>query len=92
MVPAGQNVICYFNDQRLGKIVVNKVAVGGDGQFNFATTSLSSEDYQMPSAFSITTTSGSGSWTYNTADADQVYSITENTPNGWVLTGAICSL
>ena len=89
-VAAGGSVTCTFNDQKLGTIIVNKVTQGGDGTFQFTTTSLVSENYPLPSTFSITTDSGHGSYVFNTADADQVYSITENVPAGWELEGITC--
>ena len=89
-VATGGSVTCTFNDQKLGTIIVNKVTQGGDGTFQFTTTSLVSENYPLPSTFSITTDSGHGSYVFNTADADQVYSITENVPAGWELEGITC--
>ena len=65
-------------------LIIVKNTVGGDGTFSFTTTG---EDI---SPFSITTTSNSGVQSFNGISAG-TYSVTENTPAGWMLTSATCN-
>jgi hypothetical protein len=65
-------------------LIIVKNTVGGDGTFNFITTG---EDL---SPFSISTTSGSGYRAFNSISAGS-YSVTEETPKGWVQTSNTCS-
>lgn len=78
----GETVSCTFNDRRRASIVVEKVTTGGDGTFAFTGSQ----------AFSITTTSGSGSNTtaFASVTPSATYTIAETVPPGWTLQGAAC--
>ena len=78
----GENVTCTFTDTRRGAIIVQKIAQGPDGMFNFAGSQ----------SFAITTTGGSGQDTTAYASvAPGTYTITETVPPGWSLTALSCS-
>jgi hypothetical protein len=63
-----------------GSIVVNTLAAGGDGTFEFVTTGGSG----LPETFSITTVNGFGTLTF-TDVASGTYSISELPKAGWTL-------
>ena len=83
----GQTVTCSYTDARGGTIIINKSAVGGDAKFNFTSTGGNA----LPASFSITTTGGSGSSTFNGL-VPGAYSVTESGPSSpWTFTSLSCS-
>jgi uncharacterized repeat protein (TIGR01451 family) len=71
---------------KIGTVVINKSAVGGDDTFSYTATGSS-----IPSSFSITTTSGSGSQTFSNL-ASGSYTVTEQgPPSPWVFTSLVCT-
>ncbi len=85
---AGENVRVTFTNTKNATIIVNKTAIGGDDTFNFATTG----DNGFPQSFSLTTSGGNASKTFNNILPDQTYSVSEPVPPaGWVLTNSSCT-
>jgi filamentous hemagglutinin family protein len=80
-VASGETVTVSFENKKLGTIVVEKTALGGNDTFNFTGTGGSN----LPGSFDITTTAGFGSTTFMDIDPDGAYGITENVPSGWSL-------
>jgi uncharacterized repeat protein (TIGR01451 family) len=77
---------------KIGTVVINKSAVGGDDTFNYTATGNSiPSGSSIPSSFSITTTSGSGSQTFSNL-ASGSYTVTEQgPPSPWVFTSLVCT-
>ena len=69
-----------------GTVVINKVAVGGNGTFNYTGTGAG-----IDSAFSITTSGGSGSKTFATDVELGIKTVTEQVPAGWIFKSLTCS-
>lgn len=70
----------------IGRIVIDKTALGGDATFDFTTSGTGG----LPASFQITTSSGSGSQTFNNI-APGTYTVTEsNPPAGWDFTDLVC--
>ena len=89
VVTAGNTAACavtntYTAPPTTGSITVTKTAVNGNGTFNFTgSTGIS--------AFAITTTSGTGTYTISNLTPG-TYTITETTPGtGWAQTSTTCS-
>jgi large repetitive protein len=81
----GNNISC-IQISTLGTVVINKSAVGGDDTFDYTATGTG-----IPSSFSITTTSGSGSQTFSNL-AFGSYTVTEQgPPSGWAFTSLACT-
>jgi hypothetical protein len=73
--------------QPVGTIVINKIAVAGNAQFNFTSTGGNA----LPASFSITTTSGTGTQIFNNI-ASGTYSVSESGPSlPWSFTSLSCS-
>jgi hypothetical protein len=83
---AGETVTCVFTNQKLGKIVLVKETLGGDGTFEFDTTGGST----LPADISINTSGGLGMAMYANIDPDNTYSIEEVIPTGWELNTPAC--
>lgn len=83
--PAGSTVIQGFTIRAFvpatNSITINKVAVGGDGTFNF-TGSLG--------AFGVATSNGTGQRVFTNLAAG-TYTVTETQLDGWSLTGLQCT-
>ena len=77
-----ENKTCTIPNVRRGSIVIVKNALGGDGTFNFTSSSLGN--------FSITTASGTGSTTFSSLDPANTYAAAETVPAGWELNSATC--
>jgi hypothetical protein len=88
---AGEVVKCTFTDKdpsKLGTIVVEKKAIGGDDTFSFTTTGGDGLD----GSFQIKTSGGYSSKTFTDIDTGLTYSVTESTPPGdWVFVGTNCT-
>jgi uncharacterized repeat protein (TIGR01451 family)/fimbrial isopeptide formation D2 family protein len=82
---AGETVTCTYTNTKRGMIVVQKIAIGGNGTFNYTTTGGNG----LPANFSITTVGGAGSQTYTNILTGN-YSVSETVPSDWLLTGAVC--
>ncbi len=80
----GDNVICYFENTKLGSITVTKYTDPGTAQtFNFTLTGLATG--------SATTNIGDGqSYTFNQLPPSVSYSLLENPTTGWDLTALKC--
>jgi hypothetical protein len=76
-------VTVTFHNSKLGTIVVVKNTLGGDdGTFGYTGTGGSN----LPASFSITTSGGTASVTYNNIDPDNTYGVSETVlPAGWEL-------
>ena len=79
----GETVTCYFENTRRGSIRVVKNTYGGDGTFEFTSSTLS------PSPFYLTTSSGTA-WTDFVDIPPDTYDVAETVPTGWDLTSATC--
>ena len=79
-----ETITCTFKNKKVekqGSIIIIKKAEGGDGKFDFASTSLGN--------FSIQTSSGSGQKSFSSL-ACKNYAVTENVPDGWELKKSYC--
>ena len=85
-VEPGEHITCTFVNEEYAKIVLVKNTIGGDGEFDFDATGDG-----LPADIDLTTTAGTASQTFENLDQDNTYSITENIPAGWNLTGFICT-
>lgn len=84
-VSLGHAVICTFtNTLNTGNITISKTTIGGDATFGYTSTIPSN------SSFSILTTSGTGSQTFNNVVVGS-YTVTESTLAGWNLTNLDCT-
>ncbi len=81
-VSKGDNVVCTFTNVRYGKIIVEKQTLPDGSQASFSFNASYDQD-----GFSLTDgqTNDSG----NLLPGE--YSVSENVPDGWDLTGATCS-
>jgi hypothetical protein len=80
-VDPGETVTCTYTNRKLGRVVVQKSAVGGDGTFSY-TGGLGS--------FTITTSGGTGSQVFDNV-VPGVYAVTEGAPPaGWDFVGVVC--
>jgi len=79
-VNAGETSACTITNAKKGNIVIKKVATGGTGSFTFTAS-------YNPDGFSI---NGGGQNDSGLLDPGE-YAVSENTPDGWTLTSAICS-
>ncbi len=77
----GETVVCTFTNAKLGKIVIQKQAVGGDGTFAF------SGDL---GGFDLKTANGLAKKDFFDLPAG-TYAVGESVPAGWDLTGARCT-
>ncbi|HRW50760.1 MAG TPA: hypothetical protein P5333_24750 [Caldilinea sp.] len=77
----GETVGCTFTNLKLGKLVVIKQSVGGEGTFQFGGT---------VGSFSLKTANGLAKKDFFDL-APGTYAITETVPAGWELTEATCS-
>ncbi len=79
---AGETVSCTFANRAAASVVIEKVAQGGDGTFNFTGTAN----------FSITTAGGFGqdSTTFASVTPGVPFSFSETVPAGWEFAGATC--
>lgn len=86
---AGETVTCTFTNRKLGRIVVQKVAQGGDAAFGFTGTG------NGMSHFTIVTSGGSGNHVFDNlvpGTAGGSRAITESgVPLGWDLTNVACA-
>ncbi len=78
----GETVTCTFENEKAGSIVIVKNTIGGDGTFDFSSSTLGN--------FSLTTTSNTASTTFSNLDVDVTYDAAETIPTGWDLTSATC--
>src|SRR5215204_957678 len=69
-----------------GKVIINKVAVGGDATFNYSGTGTG-----IDSSFSITTTGGTGSKTFETNVKPGTKTVTETALAGWQFKTLTCT-
>ena len=81
---AGDVVTCTFANTRLTRLTVVKQTLGGDGVFDFSSTTLT------PTAFSLTTTGGTAQRTFSDLRPGG-YDVSETVPAGWDWTGASCT-
>lgn len=79
----GETVTCTFENEKAGNIVIVKNTVGGDGTFDFTSSTLGN--------FSLTTASNTASTTFSNLDVDLTYEVAETVPAGWDLTSATCN-
>ncbi|HSL44287.1 MAG TPA: hypothetical protein VK897_12695, partial [Anaerolineales bacterium] len=79
----GETVTCTFENEKFGSIVIVKNTVGGDGTFDFTSSTLGN--------FSLTTASNTASATFSNLDVDLTYDVAETVPTGWDLTSATCN-
>jgi len=85
---AGENGRVTFTNTKNATIIVKKTAIGGDDTFNYATGGGDN----FPPSFSLTTSGGKASQTFNNILPDQTYSVSEDAPPaGWVLTNSSCT-
>ena len=82
---AGDNKTCTITNTKVGSLTISKTAVGDNGTFSFT---ISGNSYG-PLSQSITTSSGSGSYTANNIPSG-TYTATETVPNGWTKTSDTC--
>src|SRR3990170_3743491 len=81
---AGETVTCTFENEKAGSIVIVKNTLGGNGTFDFTSTTLT------PGAFSLTTVGNTASKTFSDLDVDPTYDVSETVPAGWELNSATC--
>ncbi|HSD86233.1 MAG TPA: SpaA isopeptide-forming pilin-related protein, partial [Kofleriaceae bacterium] len=86
-IDADSDVVdCTYTNQKLGKLVIEKVSVESGGTFSFTSSKLA--------GFDLTTTAagaaGKASKTFDNLAAG-VYDVTEATTAGWHLVGSTCS-
>jgi len=84
-VAPGETVTCTFVNEELVGIVLIKNTIGGNGTFDFDATGT-----DLPSDIGLTTVGGTATQTFSGLDQDNEYSISENVPEGWDLTSAVC--
>ena len=97
-VPEDDTVeVTINNTQKFGTITIVKETEGGDGTFDFTGLGGQEEYYQTETwedswedGFQIETEEGSGSQEFSELDPG-LYTITEQVPEGWYLTGIECS-
>jgi outer membrane autotransporter protein len=80
----GKTVTCTFENKKIekqGSIVIIKMAEGGNGKFDFASTALGN--------FSIQTESGSGQKSFSSLTPGN-YAVSEKVPDGWELKKSYC--
>ncbi len=90
----GENLVCTFVNLRSdpGEIAIAKVTEGGDGTFSFANSGGVAASVDNPLAFTIATTSGSGTRLLVNL-LPGTYAITETVPAGWQSPPAVsCSV
>ncbi len=85
-VAPGETVTCTFTNEKLASITLVKNTIGGDADFDFDGTGAG-----LPADIDLSTVAGTATQTFDNLDPDNTYSITENVPAGWVLTGASCT-
>jgi uncharacterized repeat protein (TIGR01451 family) len=79
----GETVTCTFENEKFGSVVIVKNTVGGDGTFDFTSSTLGN--------FSLATASNTASTTFSNLDVDLTYDVAETVPAGWDLTGTTCN-
>ncbi|WKE65662.1 hypothetical protein PVT67_18690 [Gallaecimonas kandeliae] len=79
---AGETVTCTFTNTKRGQIILVKNTVGGDGTFTF--------NHSIAGLDSSLTTSGNTAQDASDPLVPGIYSISENVPAGWKLTGSSC--
>ncbi|HET6594988.1 MAG TPA: hypothetical protein VFG81_05165 [Anaerolineales bacterium] len=79
----GETVTCTFENEKAGSIIIVKNTVGGNGTFNFTSSTLGN--------FSLMTSSNTASTTFSNLDVDITYDVAETVPAGWDLTSATCN-
>jgi len=89
-VAAGGTTTVTVTDKKLGTIIIVKNTIGGNGPFDFVGTGTPSID-GFSAAFTITTSGGTGSQTFNNIDPDNTYGVTETVPAGWNLVSTVVS-
>jgi uncharacterized cupredoxin-like copper-binding protein/plastocyanin len=77
-----ENKTCTITNVRRGSIVIVKNTLGGDGTFDFTSSTLGD--------FSLTTSSGTASTTFSGLDPANTYDVAETIPAGWELNFATC--
>lgn len=83
----GETVTCTYTNTKRGTIVINKATVGGDATFDYTTSGTGG----LPATFQITTSSGSGSQTFNNIVPGS-HTVTEGAPPAnWVFTSLACT-
>lgn len=82
----GEEVVCTFENEQEGTLIIIKNTLGGDGIFDFDTTGGST----VPAEFSLTTVSNTDSEIFNNVDIDNTYTVVETVPTGWELNSATC--
>ncbi len=83
----GENVVCTFNNFKLGKITITKNAIGGEGLFRF--TSLTLGNFQVTTT-TTTTNLSTATRSFSNLTAG-VYDVAELSQPGWDLTNVSCS-
>ena len=83
VIDAGDDVTCTFVNGEEGSITVVKNTIGNDGTFEFTSSTL------LPNPFNITTVANTGSQSFGSLPAG-VYDVAEMVPAGWDLTAASC--
>ena len=80
-----ESITCTFTNTQRGTVIVNKTAAGGDDTFSYTATGL-----DLPGAFSIATSGGSGSQTFSSVRPG-AKSLTEGAPPaGWYFDSLLC--
>ncbi|NTU82844.1 MAG: hypothetical protein HGA45_26340 [Chloroflexales bacterium] len=83
VVGVGETVKCTFTNTQRGSIVVVKNTVGGNGSFDFTSTSLS------PDSFTLTTQNNTAQQSFTNL-VPGTFDVAETEQEGWDLTSATC--
>ena len=80
---AGENIVCRYTNTARGSITVVKTTDGGDGSFDFTTSTLPGGN------FSIDTSGNTGQQAFTNL-VNGTYDVSETVPTGWDLDTATC--
>jgi Prealbumin-like fold domain len=81
-ISENESVTCTFTNTKLGKLIVVKNTVGGNGSFGFTSSTLTN--------FSLTTVGGTAVRTISNV-VPGTYDLAETVPSGWKLDSSNCS-
>src|SRR5579862_3198461 len=84
-VVAGQTTTCTITNTKDATLTIVKNTIGGNGTFGFTTSGSGL------SPFSLTTSSGTASTSFNNRTPGSGYAVSETGQTGWDLTNATCS-
>ena len=83
---AGQTVTCTFTNTQRATLIVVKNTIGGDDTFSFV-----GGGNGVAANFTLTTSGGTASTTFNNLTPGPGYSVSETVPSAWQLISATCS-